>query len=455
MSPSPPSPRAWTLVLALGLAACTTGNGDADASLDAAVDSRDGGELEAGFDAATDGAGDASLDASPADADVTMDSGTPAAPSPANLGWIGGACADASACTDLGGAECLRGGFANGACTQECTGICPDRGEPTDTLSFCVDGAPYGRSRGLCFARCDRAVLPPTGCPEGYVCAPRNRFGSPRTSVDVCVPERVAMGCPGGVDELIDLPYPDRGALWVPREAACGGDFDLLVMLHGINPSSATHSSLGGGRNLQQLARALLDEGRITPLILAEPVHFQASSSRLYGAEYDPVEHLSRITSELEARGIRLSSISFSGHSGAGCNRDNGLYKVLEMQDALVPRFAPSFRLVGFADVCYGPAYHAEIPTRTGRGLTLVNMLATMATDTEADAFEAAFLGSATAFDCDPRSWRSCRRHASERWCSYRGDLSTGIDHDTAPYWFFREVVPRVFGTDPAREACR
>jgi len=444
--------------LGLCVSLCLSGCGsnpslDADTTLDAALDA----QTDAGVDSNLwDWDADSGTDA---DADAGTDSGTdagpPAAPSPANVGWVGGACADASACTDLPDAQCLSDGFPNGMCASECTGLCPDRGGIMDTLSFCVDGVPYGQSRGLCFARCDADVLPPTGCPEGYVCQARNRFGSPRTSVDVCVPERVSAACPDGTDELIPIDYPDRGALWIPKEASCGGSFDLLVMLHGINPSSSTASSLGGGRNLEELARAFLDQGRIEPVILAEPVHFQGSSTQLYGSEYDPVEHLRRITAELDARGITLSSISFSGHSGAGCDQNNGLYKVLETRDALVPRFAPSFRLIGFVDVCYGGAYHSEIPLTTAGDLTLVNMLATMGTEAQADTLESALLETPTPFACDARSWRSCMRHPSKPWCSYRGDLPTGIDHDTAPYWFFREVIPRVFSTDPAVEACR
>src|SRR4051812_28192588 len=74
-------------------------------------------------DARPDGGGQAH-DAAVADGPAAPDAALP--PSPANHGWVGGACAVADECA-FANAMCLRDGFPNGACTLPCTGVCPDR----------------------------------------------------------------------------------------------------------------------------------------------------------------------------------------------------------------------------------------------------------------------------------------------------------------------------------------
>lgn len=371
-------------------------------------------------------------------------------PSPANVGWIGGACEDASDCSDVADAICLRDGYPNGVCAQRCEGICPDRGAPSDTLTFCVDGIPHGEPHGVCLSRCDPAVLPPSGCPDGYECVEHNRYGMPATVVGACVPERARCGA----DELVALDYPDRGMVWIPGEAACTSELDLLVVLHGINPSSNPTPSLGGGRRLELLVRQLVDAGLVRPVVLAEPVHFQGSSSALYGAEFDPAEHLRRVREILDARGITVASLSYAGHSGAGCDANNGLYEVLDRIDELVPAFAPSLRLWGLMDICYAGAYHDQRPVSvlSGRDVVIANMFTSGGAVADVDAFELGLLESPETFACDPIYGR-CVRHPSEAWCSYR--TASGVTHDTNPYFFVREVLPQALAVDPSRAPCR
>jgi hypothetical protein len=372
-------------------------------------------------------------------------------PSPANVGWIGGACAETSDCADVEDAICLRDGYPNGTCAQPCEGLCPDRGAAGDTLTVCVDGIPHGEPHGICLSRCDPAVFPPDGCAQGYRCVDHNRYGMPSTVIGACVPDRPRCG---GSDTLIPLAYPDRGAVWIPAEAGCEPSLDLLVMLHGINPSSNPTPSLGGGRRLELLVRQLIDAGLIRPIVLAEPVHFQGSSTFLYGAGFDPAEHLTRVQAILDDHGVSVASLSYVGHSGAGCDADNGLYEVLDRVDDLVPTFAPSMRLWGLMDVCYGGAYHYQRPIAVlgGRDVVIANMSTTGGSPSEFDAFDLGLLETPTAFDCDPIYGR-CVHHPSEAWCSYR--TRTGVSHDTNPYFFFREVIPQVFAVDASIVPCR
>lgn len=368
-------------------------------------------------------------------------SAPPSAPSPANRGWIGGACASAKDCS-FQDALCLRDGFPNGVCSRPCDGVCPDRDGQDDTDTFCVDGSPYGAVEGLCVSQCDRDLFPRTGCPEGYACVERNRHGHPEAVDSVCLPAP-ASSCPGE-DELLEVGYPDAGKVYLPREARCGGSFDLVVMLHGINATSSRAISLGGGRRLELLVRHHIDGGRIRPVILAEPVHLEATSARLYGTGFEPVEHLQKLEPLLSAKRIRVSSLSYTGHSGAGCHAGNGLYKVLDRLPDLVPAHAPVLALWGLMDVCYEDAYHWEQPLAAlaASSTAVVNMYSVQGNPR---AFEEALLEPSRALPCSPELYGSCLAHAERPWCSYRTRASAGIDHDNNPYFFVREVFPRVF----------
>jgi hypothetical protein len=392
------------------------------------------------------------------DGALPLDAGGPDAsvpPSTANVRWIGGACEGPADCPFAGG-MCLREGFPNGMCTRECTGICPDRTQAGDTVTACIDGRPPGFDQGLCVSRCDRAVLPPNGCAPGYRCVPRNRYRDPARVLDVCVPEVPASAC-GGVDELVGIDYPDRGKLWIPGEAQCGGAFPLVVMLHGINPGRNETPSLGGGRNLQHLVRSLIDARLVAPVILAEPVQTNAAaatSTGLYAPQHwEPATHLDRLAPELARRAITLSSISYIGHSGAGCDSRNGLYLVLARYAQLIPGYAPRMKLWGLEDVCYGGAYHHTAPVNalSGKGTAIVNVWSGQGDPTE---FENGLIPQPAALPCAEVVFSRCIRHPTEPWCSYRTRAAV-VDHNTNPYFFVREAFPQVFPVDPAVQACR
>jgi hypothetical protein len=329
---------------------------------------------------------------------------------------------------------------------------CPDRNQPGDTPTFCVDGRPFSYDQGLCASDCDETIFPGGGCAAGYECVERNRYADPATTRMVCMPIAPASGCAGGQDEIIPVTYPDAGALWVPAEAQCGGAFDLVVMLHGINPSHSVAPSLGGGRRLELETRALIDRGHLRPVILAEPVHFQGSSTLLYGPGFDLTTHLDLLMQQLSKRGISVASLSYTGHSGAGCDANNGLYKVLAEKSALIPAYAPSMPLMGLEDICYESAYHWEaIQSSLTASTALVNMYTIQGNP---DAFEANLWPAPAPLDCSPDLYGSCLRRVDRPWCSYRTRASANIIHDNNPYFFVREVFPRVFPPGMSAEPC-
>ena len=339
-----------------------------------------------------------------------------------------------------------------GVCARDCSLTCPDSSGPGVTSTFCVDGRSFGRDEGLCTTDCDVDVYGASGCPTGFVCGPRNRYAQPATVRDACLPDTATSACDAVDDVVIDLLYPDEGSLWIPHEAVCGGAFDLVVMMHGLNGQANPTPSLAGGRHLEYEVRDLVDTGVVRPVLLAEPVHFQGSSNNLYGDGYQPAAHLQLLTDLLAPYGITLSSLSFIGHSGAGCDAQNGLYEVLHDFDDLVPRFAPEFRLWGMEDNCYNAAYHWEEPDAVlgGRGVVLVNMTTSGGDPTDFQTN----LATNQEFGCNDAIYLTCLRHPTERWCSYRTDTSAGTTHDNNPYFFVRQVFPDVFGADGVVTAC-
>jgi hypothetical protein len=431
------------LAFALLLAACSEGGvpptpqDDPDGGASPIVDARP----------APDGA--AVPDAAPPDA------GFP--PSTANVGWIGGACGSASQCM-FAGAMCLTDGFPNGMCTRECTGTCPDRTQPRDTVTTCVDGRPFGFDQGLCVSRCNATVLPPTGCPAGYSCLNKNRYLDATRVVDVCVPTPPRGPCNQADDELIDVNYPDQGKLWIPREARCGGAFPLMVQLHGINGGMNPAPTVGGGRHIEYLVRSLIDYGVIKPVLLAEPVHSgpeAASSTGLYSEEFfEPADHLELIEAQLAPRGITLSSISYAGHSGAGCDGSNGLALVLKRYAQLIPAHAPAMKLWGLEDTCNAGASLVN-STLTGKGTAVINVWTGQSGTSSIGAFETAVIPDPADLPCATVLYSKCIRHEVQPWCVYRTKSTAMVGHEDNPFFFYREALPQVFPVDPSIVPCR
>lgn len=76
------------------------------------------------------------------------------------------------------------------------------------------------------------------------------------------------------------------------------------------------------------MVRSLIDAGLMGPVVLVEPVQTGSdpgSSTTLYSpARFDPATHMAMLKSKLDARGIRIASLSYIGHSGAGATRTTG-----------------------------------------------------------------------------------------------------------------------------------
>lgn len=148
-----------------------------------------GGPSDSGLRDTGPGSPDAAtgMDAMPA----RPDSGAPVTLAP---GWIGGPCTSNADCAFSGGRCLLDPGWPSGTCTQDCTRTCPDRTQPLDPVTFCIDDG-NGDANGMCVSRCDD-TLSPTGCRAGYVCLPEKRMSQASVVRNVCVPETGVPGRP-------------------------------------------------------------------------------------------------------------------------------------------------------------------------------------------------------------------------------------------------------------------
>jgi hypothetical protein len=290
---------------------------------------------------------------------------------------------------------------------------------------------------------------------DAIMCRRRMRTALPYGCLLTVLLGRAALAappCPAAADRLVTVDYPDRGTVWIPAEAACGGHFPLLVLMHGQNPDHREAPLVGGGLHLETVVRRLIDDHLIRPIVLAAPVHLEGATSRIYGPAFDPKHHLELVMAELRPLGIELESVSYVGHSASGCHHRGGLHKVLTHLEELVPALAPRLLLWGTADTCYRVPYHWELPRQVlpGKHVVLVNVQSVQ-DDAEVAHYEKALMPKARPLAC-PKSFRSCVADPVEAWCSYR---TKGVRHADNPVVYVREVLPKVFAVDPDVKPCR
>jgi formylglycine-generating enzyme len=190
------------LTACLGLAGCDDANPAGDGGLDGleadALDASDAADADDG----------AAEDDGPAEDDgATEDDGTPDSHS------IGEPCAAPAECS-YPDALCLLAGYPDGMCSLACDGLCPDSPDASDAFSACIED-PGTPGQGLCVARCDPAVWPPTGCRSGYACVMR-----PKLQADVvqpvCLPDDGVAECAGD-----EAPLPNAGLIEPPGQGGC------------------------------------------------------------------------------------------------------------------------------------------------------------------------------------------------------------------------------------------
>ncbi|HEY3357600.1 MAG TPA: hypothetical protein VGQ83_30390 [Polyangia bacterium] len=239
-------------------------------------------------------------------------------------------------------------------------------------------------------------------------------------------------------DELVPIKHGDGGGVWIPREVSCGGRAPVIIALHGNNGDRVSPVSVGGGRALDELARGLIKEHRIRPVILAEPVHFRACGSGLYNDGFDFRGYRAKLEKVLAARHIKVQSFSVTGHSGAGCC--GGVYRAAEA-------FGP-LRLLGLIDTCYGSTSYARAVREhfDGRGTIVLNASRGEPGYPHYRQFEHDVLGGRPlAVGCNADVYRRCLKSPHHPYFSFTTTRTEGSYHGEIPSDYYRTMLVRFF----------
>ena len=240
-------------------------------------------------------------------------------------------------------------------------------------------------------------------------------------------------------DEYVPIKHGDGGGVWIPREVACGGAVHVIVMLHGFNSDRVRNVSIGGGRQLEDHARALLDARRVRPVVLAEPIHFRVCGNGLYDDAFDFPAYREKLEQVLKGRHIRVLSYSVTAHSGSGCC--GGVYRAAQA-------FAP-VRFLGLIDTCYGGDNFFQAPRDhlDGRGTVVLNVSRGEPGYPGYRRFEEQLLGpDPVGVGCNTEVYRRCLRSARRPYYSFSTLRIDGPYHGDIPTDFFRTMLLRFFG---------
>ncbi len=140
------------------------------------------------------------------------------------------------------------------------------------------------------------------------------------------------------------------GKLWIPAQALCGGEFPLLIMLHGHD--KIQHQYYLGDKAVSRIdpvVKGLVLEQKIYPVLLAAPqgVPEVNNNDPWPASEFSVVDYITAIKQEAQKKGITLSKVSIIGHSAANCYANGGL-------QGNTNKF--EFYLIGSADGTCGPS---------------------------------------------------------------------------------------------------
>jgi len=174
--------------------------------------------------------------------------------------------------------------------------------------------------------------------------------------------------------EGYEFEYDNKGKkdarLWAHPAAAAAGKVPLLIFLHGIAPGDLKPMDCDYPQlrddfkdrefacHLGYLAKSLIHARKVRPLAIAAPsAHDNKSAGRLWRA-FDLGKLVQRVAEELERVNagfeIDFDEVLLAGHSGAGCDQNNGLYKVANEHGEFKDKSGAvhQLRVLGFADTC-------------------------------------------------------------------------------------------------------
>ncbi len=148
--------------------------------------------------------------------------------------------------------------------------------------------------------------------------------------------------------------FPENGArLWIPSEARCPGAYPLIVFLHDCmrRDIATVHKDFGdsGTYDIIPYVKQFVSTGKSKPVILGAPSQTGGTATienvpgspcgeSLWGREFDPSQFVELVEQNLPV-GVKISSVSFVGHGGAGCDIDAGTHKAAKMDVFAIGQF--------------------------------------------------------------------------------------------------------------------
>ena len=172
-----------------------------------------------------------------------------------------------------------------------------------------------------------------------------------------------------GVDFEFDNKGKKDARVWAHPRAAHAGPRPLVIWLHGIkipaeHPQLTEKISRDWCLHAGKLAAALIDTGKVTPLVMAAPTCEKYAGSSELWTKFDLGKFVQKVADEVKAQGVEidLDDVSVVGHSGAGCDGSNGLHAIAKKGASFDGH---ALKVLGFADTCAS----AGLAAAAARGL--------------------------------------------------------------------------------------
>jgi hypothetical protein len=317
----------------------------------------------------------------------------------------------------------------------------PAKGCKSDQLSLQGAVLDPDSTATLCVAKADHAQKN-NGCDKDHraVYVPNPTKGA--TPLFVCAPSNEPQTCSVKEDLLVELPYPHEwGKVFIPKEARCGGAFDLILLLHGVVQKGATPSMmLGGGvtekdRYLEELTRSLLDAKQVRPIILADPTDIGTSCQLYDEGDFDFLGYFQQLQQVLAKEKIQVRSISAAGHSGSACCLKAGMYRITD--------YFPELLVWGSIDSCYGSDAYARFAKETLPKTTMIFTVTRTGKFNKNKAYLNEIIGKTPEdLSCDTNQFDTCQKNPSRPWYLFQ---TSAVGHHYMPKLYLSELLQRFF----------
>lgn len=151
-------------------------------------------------------------------------------------------------------------------------------------------------------------------------------------------------------DAGVDFQFGGNTArVWAHPHTFMAGPRPLVIALHGINGKSRhLHPALDEhGVHVGKLADKLIEDGKVTPLLIAAPSEFSDGP----WASFEIAKFVAAVKAAVAAQSVEidLDQVSVVGHSGAGGSRGRGLNKIAEAGGVFDGH---KLKVFGIADTC-------------------------------------------------------------------------------------------------------